>query len=102
LKASLNPFKGNQNLRDKIWWVIEQWIVKKQHQITYTYRPPDEILLIKQAINRIRAFQMVEGGVSTYQQLGYPSSNGVLAWFVLQEHFEIKQFFLDAKEMAKK
>jgi len=51
---------------------------------------------------RIKSYQMVEGGISTYQELGYPICEGVLSWAVLQEHFEIKQFFLDAKEMSKK
>jgi len=101
LKANLHPFKGKKNLRDKVWWVIERWVVKGK-TITYDYQPPDEVLLLKQAIARIKAFQMVEGGIATYQQLGYPNCNGVLASFVLEEHFEIKQFFIDAKEMSKK
>ena len=97
-----NPFAGSHKLRDKVWWVIEWFTIKKRKIITYTDRPPDEILLIKKAMARIKSYQMVEGGIATYQELGYPICEGVLSWAVLQEHFEIKQFFLDAKEMSKK
>lgn len=81
--------------------MIERWVVKKQ-SVTYNYHPPNEAVLIKQAIARIKAFQMVEGSISNYKELGYPTCFEVLAWYVLEEHFHIKQFFIDAKEMSKK
>ena len=51
------------------------------------------------ALDRLAAYRMVEDGIFSYRDLGYPTTeSGTIPYFVVEEHLEIRNMYGQARE----
>ena len=71
---------------EKTWAIVERAVNGRETTLDDKTGEVRRITAI--TIDRIRAFLLVDGGIASYENLGYP-----LTWGLWEEHFKIKEFY---------
>lgn len=89
------PFAESEKIREYIEAVIRNAVIYNWTE--YTRRGVEhkgqDWELMCQAIDRISLFKLVEDGVFSYQELGVQTYNGVLPFWIVQEHITMRNIY---------
>lgn len=96
------PFGGNPVVRDYLDEIIRAKEIS--NWTTYTRKGREAMgrswPLTELALDRLAAYRMVEDGVFSYRDLGFPTVEDSIPYWIIKEHMEIRN--MQGAAMAEK